>query len=104
MVVSIRVPPSLTSAAVGRLGETEFVAAHGVGEVTAAIEGSALGELRDWAESSGGTAVITEAPEEMYAEADPWGAPPSTVALQRRIKAAFDPAGILVPGRLPGGV
>jgi len=35
---------------------------------------------------------------------DPWGAPPPTLVLQRRIKAAFDPLGVMVPGRLPGGL
>ncbi|HDK46279.1 MAG TPA: glycolate oxidase subunit GlcE, partial [Actinobacteria bacterium] len=35
---------------------------------------------------------------------DPWGTAPSTVGIQRRLVAAFDPAGIVNPGRLPGGI
>lgn len=103
-VISLRVPPALTSEAVGWLNGADFVAGHGTGELTAAFEPAELEGLRSRAESVGGAAVITRAPEEVYRETDPWGSPPQTLALQRRIKAAFDPVGVLVPGRLPGGV
>jgi hypothetical protein len=81
-----------------------FVASHGVGEVVAAIEESDLLDLRRWAESIGGATVVTSAPDDLYERIDPWGTPPATVPLQRRIKVAFDPVGVLSPGRLPGGV
>lgn len=102
--ISLRVPPAMTAEAVGRLDGARFVAAHGVGDIAAAIDQSSLEELRTWAESVGGAAVIVGAPETAYRETDPWGSSPQTAALQRRIKASFDPAGVLVPGRLPGGV
>jgi hypothetical protein len=35
---------------------------------------------------------------------DPWGALPPGLDLQRRLIAQFDPARILNPGRLPGGI
>lgn len=106
VVVSVRVPSASTTEALGRLPEPgSFVAAHGVGEVTASFDSitpSALEGLRDWAESTGGAMVLLEAPDGFAL--DPWGTPPQTLDLQRRIKAGFDPAGVMAPGRLPGGL
>jgi glycolate oxidase FAD binding subunit len=106
VVVSVRVPPASTAEAVGRLpGATAFVASHGVGEVTAAfdsIRDGALGDLRSWSESLGGSMVVLRAPAGFGL--DPWGMPPTTLTIQRRIKAGFDPAGVMAPGRLPGGL
>lgn len=106
VLVSVRVPSALTGEAVRRLPAPEsFVAQHGVGEVTAAfgdIQPEALGAVRSWAEAEGGAMVLLSRPEGF--DLDPWGAPPSTLPLQRRIKAAFDPVGVMAPGRLPGGL
>lgn len=106
VVVSLRVPPASTVEAVRRVqGSDSFVAAHGVGEVTASfgsIQPGVLDALRDWAEAEGGALVVLEAPDGFAL--DPWGAPPQTLELQRRIKAGFDPAGVMAPGRLPGGL
>jgi glycolate oxidase FAD binding subunit len=104
VVVSIRVPPALVADAVGRIGDGSFVAAHGVGEVVAAVGEPDLLDMRRWAESVGGSVVVTGGPDHLYERIDPWGTPPPTVPLQRRIKAAFDPVGVMAPGRLPGGV
>ncbi len=101
--VSIRVPPARTVAAVEKARPAGgFVAAHGIGEVTLAgsLSKSLVAEWREWAESSGGAVVIMRAPSGFGL--DTWGTPPNTVELQRRIQAAFDPAGVLVPGRLAG--
>lgn len=103
IVVRVRVPPASIVAAVERIAGP-FVAAHGVGEVVAAVAEGEIVDLRLWAESVGGALVIESAPEELYHRVDPWGTPPGTVGLQRKIKAAFDPVGVLSPGRLPGGV
>ena len=106
VVLSVRVPPALTTEAVGRLpAPGAFVAAHGVGVVVAGFAGippQALGGLRSWAEAQGGAMVVTARPEVF--DLDPWGSPPESLALQRRIKAAFDPVGVMAPGRLPGGL
>lgn len=104
LLVSTRVPPARVSDVVDRLGSLAFVAAHGVGEVIAAVAEPDLLDLRRWAESVGGAVVVTDAPDGVYDRIDPWGTPPETVPLQRRIKAAFDPVGVMAPGRLPGGV
>jgi len=105
---SFRVPPSLVGHALERVpsGWT-FVAQHGVGEVTTAGDSWDLGwatESRRWAESVGGAIVILEAPTRVYQEFDPWGTPPTTVELQRRLISTFDPHRVINPGRLPGGI
>lgn len=103
---SVRVPPALTAAAVERLDPAwDFVAQHGVGEITAAadeVDGERVAELRGWAEASGGSLVLLDAPG--LPGVDPWGTPPPGLILQRRLRDAFDPAGVLNPGRLPGGL
>jgi len=100
---SLRVPPALTGAAAGRLpAGWPYVAVHGVGEVRASsgdLEGAK--ELRDWAESVGGHLVMVRGDPALF---DPWGAPPTGLALQKRLVAEFDPKRIINPGRLPGGV
>jgi glycolate oxidase FAD binding subunit len=40
----------------------------------------------------------------LRAAVDAWGATPSTIATMRAIKAHFDPAGILAPGRYVGAI
>lgn len=81
----------------------DFQAAHGVGEIRFAVGDADVGELpavRHEAEAAGGALVVTKAPGDT--DLDPWGTPPGSVGLQRRVKAAFDPIGIANPGRLPG--
>ena len=106
-VWSLRVPPALVTEAIGRLPEGwAFVAEHGVGHVRCAgpFDPEAAKELRGWAEEVGGGFVLEHADDdEVYGSFDPWGTPPPGLALQRRLMAAFDPAHVLVPGRLPGG-
>jgi glycolate oxidase FAD binding subunit len=101
-VWSVRVPPSAAEDAVSRLpAGSDFVAQHGIGEVTFGVPGGYIvAELRRWAESRGGSVVrLRGAPND-----DPWGAPPDGLELQRRVVAAFDPGRVLEPGRLPGGI
>lgn len=98
---SIRVPPAATAEAVDRLPDrAPFVAQHGVGVVD--FVAADPGDLRGWAEAAGGSLIRlrgreTEGP-------DPWGTPLSTLALQRRLIARFDPDRVINPGRLPGGI
>jgi len=40
----------------------------------------------------------------LRARLDAWGPPPSTIATMRALKARFDPAGTLAPGRYVGGI
>jgi glycolate oxidase FAD binding subunit len=104
----LRVPAGRTADAVARLApDMSYQAAHGVGEIrigSATTTPEAVTELRDWAESIGGALVIAAAPESLSGVVDPWGTPPASLPLQRRVKEAFDPAGVMNPGRLPGGL
>ncbi|MDH3189774.1 MAG: FAD-binding protein [Acidimicrobiia bacterium] len=101
---SLRVPPSSLGDALTRVAPWDFLAIHGVGEVrlgSDGVEGAA--ELREWAESLSGALVLTAHPGG-EPPIDPWGAPPGSVGLQRRLIAEFDPARVINPGRLPGGI
>jgi glycolate oxidase FAD binding subunit len=82
-----------------------YLAIHRVGDIRAASEDAAgATELREWAEQSGGSLVVVDAPPDGRDRLDPWGAPPPGLELQRRLIAEFDPARIINPGRLPGGI
>ncbi len=94
----VRVAPSDVPEVVRRLPSgLEFVAQHGVGVVEVAT-----GEpvLRDWAEARGGAVVRVRGD----GAGDPWGRPPASLPLQRRVIARFDPDRIINRGRLPGRV
>jgi glycolate oxidase FAD binding subunit len=103
---SLRVPPGLTADAVARVPEGwRYLAVHGVGEIRlAGDEPAGAAELRDWAESVGGHLVMVDAPRQAPIGLDPWGAPPPALDVQRRLISQFDPARVINPGRLPGGL
>lgn len=48
--------------------------------------------------------VVTDAPAEVRAKLDPWGGETGPVALMRRVKERFDPAGVCAPGLFVGGI
>lgn len=100
---SLRVPPALTGAAISRLpGAWSYLAIHGVGEVRCSSPGlESADDLRSWAESVGGSLVMVSGDPNRF---DPWGTPPAALEIQRRLVAEFDPARIVNPGRLPGGI
>jgi glycolate oxidase FAD binding subunit len=51
------------------------------------------------------SAVVLDAPDAVRAHLDPWGpVDPGRLELMRRVKARFDPAGILNPGIYVGGI
>ena len=103
----LRVPAGVIGQFVDRIRAHgwSFQAAHGVGEVRLVVDEVAderLGELRAEAELLGGALVAFRS---SGADGlDPWGAVPGSADLQRRVKAAFDPAGVANPGILPGGI
>jgi glycolate oxidase FAD binding subunit len=103
---SLRVPPDLVDDAIGRLPPGwRFVASLGVGEIRAASDELAgAADLRSWAEASGGALVVVRAPRGALAGFDPWGLPPPALEVQRGLIAQFDPARVINPGRLPGGL
>ena len=101
---SLRVPPAQTSEALSRLpGDWRFLAIHGAGEIrasSASAKGAA--DLREWAEGTGGSLVVVDAPD--GSQFDPWGTPPPALELQKKLIAEFDPARVINAGRLPGGL
>ena len=99
-------PPALTSEGVNRLpGGWDHLAIHGAGEIRAGSKGpDGAGELRAWAESEGGALVVVDSPPGAGNGLDPWGRPPPGLDIQRRLIGQFDPARIINPGRLPGGL
>lgn len=103
---SLRLPPALTSQGVTRLPRGwSHIAIHGAGEIRAASQGpDGAGELRGWAEAAGGALVMVDSPPGARNGLDPWGRPPPGLDIQRRLIAQFDPARIINPGRLPGGL
>jgi glycolate oxidase FAD binding subunit len=95
-------PPALPRAleALERDG-IPYEALAGVGAVRAGIEdAAALARVRAIARDAGGHAVVEDGPDEL--RADPWGPAPPGLAAMRRLRAAFDPAGILNPGEFVG--
>jgi glycolate oxidase FAD binding subunit len=102
----MRIPPALVPEAVRRL-DVPFIAQHGVGVIEIASEDAEiLGPMRRWAESVGGSLIMTSrtGPSDAAPSFDPWGTAPPALALQRRLIAGFDPHRIVNRGRLPGGI
>jgi glycolate oxidase FAD binding subunit len=48
--------------------------------------------------------VVLDAPSEVRAMLDPWGGETGPVALMRKVKERFDPAGVCAPGLFVGGI
>jgi glycolate oxidase subunit GlcD len=58
-----------------------------------------IAEAREAELEAGGTLVVAQAPSWLAAELDAFGPVGPPIDLMRRLKSAFDPAGILSPGR-----
>jgi glycolate oxidase FAD binding subunit len=59
---------------------------------------------RKAAASLGGALVVEKYPSGFNAERDVWGSPGDSLEAMRRLKAAWDPKGVLSPGRFVGGL
>ncbi len=71
----------------------------GVAHWAIASDASSVLEMRARTESVGGTLVMLAAPNDFMSEVGTWGTPPKTIEIMHRLKAAFDPDGVLNPGR-----
>lgn len=96
-VWSLRVPPALLPEARAVIGRVPYQIAWGVGEILLRSE-ERIDVMRAWAESVGGAMTLRDGKTEL----DPWGKPPPTLRLQRRLLNHLDPSGIINRGRLPG--
>ncbi len=97
--------------AVSRFGEGAIAATVSHGALrgvlgASSIDGVAggLAVAREALEALGGFLVVMEAPGPLRGTLDGWGPMPAEVALMRQIKMAFDPKGILNPGRFVDGI
>ena len=102
-------------AAASRLGvEVASLAQPGHGVLQMAVWGAAdprvlgaelVATLRSRVEGDGGSLVVERAPAALKATCEAWGSiNPETLGIMKRIKAEFDPAGGLSPGRFVGGL
>jgi glycolate oxidase FAD binding subunit len=98
VVVEASVPAGKIEDLVPSAGEA-CGALAGVGTVWAGLPSAdgELSELRERAAALGGIAPVIRGPGGL-------GAAPGAVEIQRRLKRAFDPHGVLAPGRFWGGI
>jgi glycolate dehydrogenase FAD-binding subunit len=97
----IAVPRHELRAIVASLPEgAEWWASPGVGVVHwSATDARTVRDARAAAEAARGSLVILAAPPSFADEVGAWGTPPATIELMRRLRKAFDPKGVLNPGR-----
>jgi FAD linked oxidases, C-terminal domain len=98
VVVEVALAPSELDRVLG--GEAEWRALMGVGIAWVGLpdDGEGLAALRRRVAEAGGIAPVICGPGGLG------DAPVPALEVQRRVKAAFDPAGILAPGRFWGGL
>ena len=71
----------------------------GVAHWAIASDAQSVREMRGRAEAAGGTLVVMGGPDDFVRAVGAWGTPPETIEIMRRLKRAFDPDGVLNPGR-----
>ena len=71
----------------------------GIAHWAIASDAQSVRDMRASIEAAGGTLVMLAAPDDFMREVGAWGTAPPTIDIMRRIKHAFDPDGILNPGR-----
>jgi FAD/FMN-containing dehydrogenase len=71
----------------------------GIAHWSFADELESVGEVRGAAERANGSLVVMAAPADVTHKLGAWGTTPATIQVMRKLKHAFDPDGILNPGR-----
>jgi len=71
----------------------------GIAHWAVSVDASAVREIRAKVEAAGGKLVMLAAPDDFMRDVGAWGTPPPTLEIMRRLKKAFDPEGVLNPGR-----
>ncbi|HEU0074563.1 MAG TPA: FAD-binding oxidoreductase [Dehalococcoidia bacterium] len=95
---------ALADAGASVVSEPTLGSAHGSWGDAAAVSEGTVASLRRRAIEAGGALIVERAPVELKRAADVWGEPRGDFALMRRLKAQFDAAGTLNPGRYVGGI
>jgi glycolate dehydrogenase FAD-binding subunit len=65
---------------------------------------TAIAALRQDLEAQGGSLVVLRCPSAVKSKLEVWGSPGDALRVMKSIKAQFDPAGVLNPGRFVGGI
>lgn len=102
---------ALAAQAVAPFGGTWAVVAQAFGVGTVRLGGGdgaallgALGSLRAAVGPQGGSVVVLYCPPALRGQFDAWGPVGDALPLMQRVKAEFDPHGILNPGRFVRGI
>lgn len=82
-------------------GEAQWWASPGTGLAHWSVTTGAdsVRAARAASEGARGTLVVMAAPPDFVREVGAWGTPPATLDIMRRLRRAFDPEGVLNPGR-----
>jgi glycolate oxidase FAD binding subunit len=75
-------------------------AVYGYWESVGGAAGTMIADVRGAIGGMRGSVVVEKAPPALKGSTDVWGVEGPDVELMRRIKAAYDPGGVLSPGRL----
>jgi len=95
----IAVPKGRLRDAVADLQEWWASPGAGIAHWSIDLDATSVRATRAKVESLGGSLIMLAAPDDFMRETGAWGAPPSTLEIQRRLKNAFDPDHVLNPGR-----
>ena len=95
---------ALADAGASVVSEPTLGSAHGSWTEDAVVGVETLASLRRQAVEFGGALILERAPIELKRAANVWGDSRADFALMQRLKAQFDPAGTLNPGRFLGGI
>jgi glycolate oxidase FAD binding subunit len=74
------------------------------GQGIAALTERLVTAMRKAAAGLGGALLVEGYPRGFEAERDAWGQPGDSLEAMRRLKSAWDPRGVLSPGRFVGGI
>jgi glycolate oxidase FAD binding subunit len=72
--------------------------------LTASVNLAVVNELRQIAQGLGGVLVVERCPVDLKSHLDVWGPAGDDFEVMRKVKAVWDPKGVLAPGRFVGGL
>ncbi|MBI2320894.1 MAG: FAD-binding oxidoreductase, partial [Chloroflexi bacterium] len=90
--------------AAGAIAQALTGTIRAAGPLEPAAGAALVRHLRAVATALGGWLVVERAPLALKEQVDVWGPPAGPLELMRRLKQAYDPAGIMNHGRFVGGL